>query len=54
VLQTLLGGKVVYDASEDPRGEEAIEDKFDVDLDFEEGAGGGCCKWDWFDHDHDH
>ena len=50
VLQTLVGGKVVYDASEDPFGEEAIEDEFGVDLDFEEGAGHGMCQW----HDHDH
>ena len=54
VLRTLVGGKVVYDASKDPLGEQAIEDKFGVDLDFEEGAGAGCCKWDWFEHDHDH
>jgi hypothetical protein len=46
----LVGGKVVYDASEDPLGEEAIEDEFGVDLDFEHGAGHGMCQW----HDHDH
>jgi predicted amidohydrolase YtcJ len=39
VVQTVVGGKVVYDASKDPLGEQAIEDKFNVDLDFEEGAG---------------
>jgi hypothetical protein len=50
VLRTLVGGKVVYDASKDPLGEQAIEDKFGVDLDFEHGAGAGCCKW----HEHDH
>jgi predicted amidohydrolase YtcJ len=50
VLQTLVGGKVVYDASEDPFGEEAIEDEFGVALDFEDGAGHGMCQW----HVHDH
>jgi hypothetical protein len=50
VLQTVVGGKVVYDASRDPLGEEAIEGKFGVDLDFEYGAGHGMCQW----HDHDH
>jgi predicted amidohydrolase YtcJ len=53
VLQTVLGGEVVYDASIDPSGEDAIEAKFDVDLDFEEGAGGGSCQGDWLDHDYD-
>ena len=50
VLRTLVGGKVVYDASKDPFGKEAIEDEFGVDLDFEDGAGHGMCQW----HDHDH
>jgi len=50
VLQTLVGGEVVFDASEDPLGEEAIEEEFGVDLDFEDGAGHGMCQW----HDHDH
>jgi predicted amidohydrolase YtcJ len=50
VLQTVVGGKVVYDASKDSLGEEAIEDEFGVDLDFEDGAGHGMCQW----HDHDH
>jgi hypothetical protein len=45
VLQTVLGGKVVFDASEDPSGEEAIEDEYDIDLDFEEGAGKGMHQW---------
>jgi hypothetical protein len=45
VLQTWVGGKVVYDAAEDPFGEEAIEDEFGVDLDFEEGAGHGMYQW---------
>jgi hypothetical protein len=49
VLQTLVGGKVVFDASEDPLGEEAIEAEFGIDLDFEDGAGHGMCQW----HDHD-
>ena len=50
VLRTLVGGKVVYDASKDPLGEQAIEDKFGVDLDFAYGTGAGRRKWD--DHGH--
>jgi predicted amidohydrolase YtcJ len=48
VLRTLVGGQVVFDATEDPRGEEAIENEYGIDLDFEEGAGKGMCQW----HDH--
>jgi predicted amidohydrolase YtcJ len=45
VLRTLVGGQVVFDATEDPRGEEAIENEYGIDLDFEEGAGKGMCQW---------
>jgi predicted amidohydrolase YtcJ len=50
VLQTVLGGKAVFDALEDPRGEEAIEAEYGIDLDFEEGAGKGMYQWDTLGH----
>ena len=40
VLRTVVDGKVVFDAANDPAGEDAVETAHDVDLDFEEGGSG--------------
>jgi hypothetical protein len=51
VLLTVLDGRVVFESSEDPIGEAAIESSFDVDLDFgNEGAGTQHGRW----HGHRH
>jgi dihydroorotase-like cyclic amidohydrolase len=39
VQLTIFAGSVVYDAANDPTGEEAIEDKHDVELDLSGDAG---------------
>ncbi|QQO56863.1 MAG: amidohydrolase family protein [Thiohalocapsa sp. PB-PSB1] len=49
VLKTVLDGRVVFEASNDPIGEAAIESSFDVDLDFgSEGGGTQHGRWHAF------
>ena len=45
VLTTLLDGNVVFDAGSDPTGEQAIEKRYDVELDFSGENGHPCCEW---------
>ena len=45
VVLTVFNGKVVFDASGSPIGEEAIETQFNVQLDFTGKAGHPCCEW---------
>jgi urease alpha subunit len=45
VLLTVFEGDVVYDASSDPTGEEAIEERYGVELDLTGETGHPCCEW---------
>ena len=45
VLLTILDGKVVFDATSSPSDEEAIEKRYDVELDFTGANGYPCCEW---------
>lgn len=45
VQLTVFDGKVVYDAASSPTGEVAIEERYDVELDFTGTDGHPCCEW---------
>ena len=45
VLLTIFNGKIVFDANSSPNGEEAIEERYDIELDFTGATGHPCCEW---------
>jgi hypothetical protein len=45
VLLTIFDGKTVYDAASDPKGEEAVEKKYELELDFSGDSGHPGCTW---------
>jgi len=45
VLRTIVGGKVVYDAENDPSTEETIEKEYGIDLDLTGESGYRGCEW---------
>jgi len=53
VLMTVFEGDVVYDSSSDPTSEEAIEDRYGVELDLTGETGHPCCEWHGSHSQHD-
>lgn len=53
VLLTMLAGELVFDANSSPSGEEEIEKRYDVELDFSGATGHPCCEWHRRQHRHD-